>query len=111
MKRAIIDRAFLALAALVGLTGPSPVLMASQEYQSPAIFWLDNRLPSRGLDAPVLDWQGNRLAGTEWRIELYGGSAPDSLSPAIALDKGGRLLTGFHSPGYFRGASSQLAVL
>lgn len=98
-------------ALLAGAAACIPIAIASDQLQPRSIFWLDNRFPSRGLDAPVLDWQGNRLVGAEWRIELFGGPAPDSLSPAIALDKGSRLTTGFYAPGYFRGASSQLGVV
>lgn len=34
------------------------------------------------LDAPVFDSDGSRLFGTNYVAQLYGGSAPDSLSPA-----------------------------
>ncbi len=36
------------------------------------------------IDAPILDSAGNRLFGTNYAVELYGGPTPDSLQPAQA---------------------------
>lgn len=39
---------------------------------------------SQGIDAPVLDSTGIRLAGPNYRAELYGSTVPDSLAPALS---------------------------
>jgi hypothetical protein len=61
--------------------------------------------------APVRDWNGNWLAGADWRVELYGGSAQDSLQPAINLLYGTREIVSLYLPGYFRSGSGSLSVL
>jgi len=38
-----------------------------------------------GLDAPVFDFWGNRLSGSIYRAELYGGITPETLQPARLL--------------------------
>jgi len=45
-------------------------------------FQFRNYRPSIGLDAPVFDSAGNRLAGTNYLVILYGGPTVDSLAPA-----------------------------
>ena len=54
----------------------------------------------RGINAPIWDWTGELLAGSEWRIELYGGATVDSLSPVVHLDSS-REIIGLRRPGYF----------
>ena len=75
------------------------------------VFDLDNYHPHAGLDAPVYDWTGNLLVGADWRIELYGGATPDSLSPAVHLVFRSRQTTSLFKPGYFHSPSSSLCVL
>jgi len=74
------------------------------------IFALDNWQPHAGLNAPVYDWTGNLLAGADWRIELYGGTTPDSLSPAVHFVFRSRQTTSLFKPGYFHSPSSSLCV-
>jgi hypothetical protein len=76
-----------------------------------ATFALDNYAPQLGLNAPVYDWTGSLLSGSEWRIELYGGAAVDSLAPAIKIDFNSRGITSLSRPGYFHTPSSFLSVL
>ncbi len=54
--------------------------------------------------APVYDWTGGLLSGTQWRAELYGGWEPDSLSPGVIPDGAEgtvRAPASFSKPGYF----------
>jgi hypothetical protein len=53
--------------------------------------------------APVYDWLGNPLVGSNWRAELYGGATPDSLSPTVVYSTGIREITPFFRPGLFAG--------
>ena len=66
-----------------------------------ATFSLQNHDGFVGLDAPVYDWTGALLSGSNWRVELYGGTAPDSLSPAIGFRSNGRVIIPLWVPGYF----------
>ena len=67
-------------------------------------FVLQNIYPILGIDAPVFDAKGNRLAGTDYAVELWGGSSGDSLTPALDLNTRQRefqnFLTGI-AAGYF----------
>ena len=75
------------------------------------IFDLDNYHPHAGLDAPLYDWTGNLLTGADWRIELYGGATPDSLSPAVDyFSPRPRLTTSLFRPGYFHSPSSSASL-
>lgn len=56
-----------------------------------------------GLDAPVYDWTGGLLSGSEWVAEVYGGATPDSLSPVVGRYGVGHVLVPFVRPGYFTG--------
>lgn len=72
-----------------------------------ATFRFNNYSPSSSINAPVSDAQGNLLAGENYLAELWGGAAPDSLTPAIAVYSGQRVIIPFQSPagaGYFRDA-------
>ncbi len=67
------------------------------------IFQLTNKSASDGLDAPILDWTGSRLSGTDWRVEVYGGLDSGSLTPLVArYDPSQRYITTFPFPGYFK---------
>jgi hypothetical protein len=70
-----------------------------------ATFELRNLLVVGG-PAPVYDWAGNLLWGPDWRAELYGGAAADSLSPAVAFETDMRISAPFIAPGYFWGGGS-----
>ena len=61
---------------------------------------------SSGVDAPVYDWSGNLLSGSEWRAELYGGAISNSLSPAVGYDTYVRMQAIFIRPGYFSNPTS-----
>ena len=74
-----------------------------------ATFALRNRY--EGLDAPVYDWAGSLLWGPQWRIELYGGAASDSLSPVVDFLYGSREIVGLGRPGYFWSSNGDLAVM
>jgi hypothetical protein len=67
-------------------------------------FQFRNLNPPVGIDAPVYDAGGNRLAGTNYAAELWGGAANDSLFPTLDLGSGQRVglsfLTGAGA-GYF----------
>jgi hypothetical protein len=67
-------------------------------------FIVSNHHVGPGLGEPVYDWDGNLLSGPDWRAELYGGPAPDSLTPALLPISGSRLASTFRSPGYFWGS-------
>jgi hypothetical protein len=47
-----------------------------------ATFILSNYVPGAGLDAPVFDASGSRLAGANYVAVVYGGATRDSLQPA-----------------------------
>ncbi len=68
-----------------------------------ATFGLANWNSVYGLDAPVYDWTGSLLSGSEWVAEVYSGATPDSLSPVVGSHGVGRVLAPFVRPGYFRG--------
>jgi hypothetical protein len=55
-----------------------------------------------GIDAPVYDWNGNLLTGTNWRFELYGGATQDSLTPVVTFQGLNRASIPLWLPGYFR---------
>jgi PEP-CTERM motif-containing protein len=64
-------------------------------------FYLRNRYPGFGIDAPVSDASGTPLAGTNYLAELWGGVADDSLTPTVAAVARTRVITPFTSRGYF----------
>jgi hypothetical protein len=86
------------------------LIMATLSSHAQGTFGLVNKAPFDGIDAPVLDAKGSQLWGSEWRVELYGGAAVDSLSPAFAIQSGGREIISLHAPGYFS-SYHDLAVL
>jgi len=64
-------------------------------------FFLDNLESAHGVNAPVLDAAGNPLAGSTYAAELWGGAAPDSLSPALSAYSMERIIVPFVTRGYF----------
>lgn len=50
-----------------------------------ATFEFRNHFTVYGIDAPVFDAQGVPLAGTNYLVELYGGTAHDALESAVPL--------------------------
>jgi MYXO-CTERM domain-containing protein len=69
---------------------------------------------SPDVDAPIYDWTGARLWGADWRVELYGGAIPDSLTPVVAFGASyERFIMPLISPGDFqnRGGLGDPAVL
>jgi hypothetical protein len=93
------------LLGLLSLVWPSGRVLAQ------ASFALQNHWPSAGIDAPVFDWTGSLLSGTEWRVELYGGAAPDALSPAMDWYNRSRVIIPLSQPGYFFSWNGALSVL
>jgi hypothetical protein len=78
------------------------ILLESTLAQS--TFRLQNFNQSAGIDAPLFDAQGNRLAGANYAAELWGGVASDSLSPTVSLTSGQRVIVPFLTgtgAGYF----------
>lgn len=72
-----------------------------------ATFAMLNDSPLDGVNAPIFDSQGIPLPGPRFVAELWGGSAADSLAPALDLDvSGGRLIVPIYSAGYFYSARS-----
>jgi hypothetical protein len=59
-------------------------LWSSSAAQEAFIF--RNYRPDAGVDAPVFDAVGNRLAGTNYVAMLWGGPTPDALAPAREFD-------------------------
>jgi len=57
------------------------------------------------INAPVFDVSGNRLDGSNYVAELWGGNTPDSLTPALGYHSSQRVIIPFMSAngaGYFR---------
>ena len=84
-------------------------------YFVPANFIFANRagdlFTGERVNAPVFDWTGNLLNGSEWRFELYGGRSPDDLAQAQDWGAlGQRAVISLSHPGYFRDTRSQLVV-
>jgi len=50
-----------------------------------------------GVDAPVFDWQGNRLVGASYQAEMYGGATANSLTPTTTVDFFWRVILPFGS--------------
>jgi hypothetical protein len=65
-----------------------------------------------GWSAPVLDWQGDLLAGADWRAELYGGAVSQSLAPLVDISNHfARVIVPLFAPGGFRSDRDGLSVL
>jgi hypothetical protein len=79
------------LLVAVGMLGACPRSMAQASFV----------LQNLGLHAPVLNWDGSLLWGPEWRLELYGGATPDSLSPTVQFYTEERYITSLRGPGFF----------
>jgi hypothetical protein len=96
--------------ALVRIGTLSILLTATVLGQS--TFQFQNLVPSAGIDAPVFDADGNRLAGANYAAELWGGAMSDSLSPTIEFDSRLRVVLPFReglAAGYF-GTTESLTV-
>lgn len=77
--------------------------------QSSFLFW--NCAPPE-VDAPVCDALGTRLSGPSYLAELWGGPAPDSLTPALIFDQSRRReIVAFATDGYFFSSSAFLCVM
>ena len=90
MKKVIFLGAFLSLFGLEAL--------------AQSTFFLRNINPFSNIDAPVFDAEGNRLAGTNYAVELWGGSSSDSLAATLDFDTHQRLFLNFGTgmtAGYF----------
>ncbi|MCL5099152.1 MAG: hypothetical protein M1608_16770 [Candidatus Omnitrophica bacterium] len=59
-------------------------------------------------NAPVFDATGLPLTGTNYLVELWGGTTPDLLIPAISLEGGILHIARFYMPGYFQGGEVEL---
>jgi len=77
------------------------------------LFWFQNYYPPL-VDAPIMDAQGVRLAGSAYAAELWGGPAPDRLAPAVSYSNKERLITPFfvgQGAGYFRNNEGSATIL
>ncbi len=84
--------------SLLGLLIGSAVTVQAQ-----AIFDLVNKNRVYGLDAPIYDWTGTRLWGSDWRVEAYGGPTADSMTPLVAFGNSSeRIIMSLVLPGYFQ---------
>jgi hypothetical protein len=70
--------------------------------QAQSEFEFRNRSFVHGIDAPVFDASRSLLWGPDWRVELWGGASPDSLSPAHDWYNWNRVTIPLHAPGSFR---------
>ena len=92
------------LACTVGL---SILLISSGTAQS--TFKFQNLVALGGINAPVFDANGNRLMGTNYAAELWGGISSESLSPMLDLDSHQRVILPFSTglaAGYFFSTAS-----
>jgi hypothetical protein len=100
---------------IVSALAATTVQVAGQGQGAYATFFFNNFAlsseGSRAVDASVFDWAGNLLTGADWRAELYGGAASDSMSPVINYRGGAREIIGFWRPGYFASGEAFLCVL
>ncbi len=75
------------------------ILILSRTLVSPlkaqSTFRFENFNASAGIDAPVFDANGVRLAGTDYAAELWGGALSNSLSPTLVFDSGQRFIRPF----------------
>ena len=70
-----------------------------------------NYRPAYGITGLVYGAQGKPLEGTNYMAELWGGSTPDSLSPALIYHGKTRLIVPFITNGVFRSGESYLSIL
>ena len=75
------------------------------EAPAQSTFRFQNYVPGGvGIDAPVFDADGNRLAGSGYAVELWGGALPDPLAPTTSFFSGQRVILPFLTgigAGYF----------
>lgn len=93
--------------AVIAVVLVSPCILAQ------STFLFQNYNPAKGIDAPVFDAQGNRLAGSDYVAELWGGAAANSLTATVQFSSGQRAILPFYSgagAGYFY-YSASMAVL
>jgi hypothetical protein len=79
-------------------------LVLNSPVVAQSTYHFQNLVPSAGIDAPVFDAQGNRLAGANYAAELWGGAMISSLSPTIDFSSRQRLILPFLTglgAGYF----------
>jgi hypothetical protein len=72
-------------------------------------FRFENVNSAAGIDAPVFDAEGARLAGPNYAAELWGGVTSNSLSPTVSFFSGQRVILPFETglaAGYFTTTSS-----
>lgn len=81
----------------IAVSGGLAICHAQSEFE------FRNRSFVHGIDAPVFDASGGLLWGADWRVELWGGASPDTLSPAGDwYDWRRRVFTPLQAPGSFR---------
>ena len=68
---------------IIGFVALNSLLLPAAFGQS--TFQFLNFQPALGIDAPVYDAQGVPLEGPNYVAELWGGAAPDSLTPATTF--------------------------
>jgi len=54
---------------------------SASTLHSQSSFWIRNRILADSLDAPTYNSDGEPLEGPQYRAEVYGGPAPESLEP------------------------------
>jgi hypothetical protein len=83
--------------------------MLASTVAAQSTFRLQNFNQFYSIDAPVSDAEGNRLAGVEYAVELWGGATSDSLSPTFDFDSRQRVILPFETglaAGYFTSTAS-----
>lgn len=105
LMRVMTPRSFL-------LFGVAAAIEGETTGSAQASFELRN--VSVGVYAPVYDGNGQRLFGSQWRAEVYGGASADSLSPVVDFYDRTRAIMAFGTAGFFReppGGSDVYSVL
>jgi hypothetical protein len=77
-------------------------LLVSSAAFAQSQFAVQNYSPGSGVDAPVYNWDGTALEGTDYLAELWGGAASNSLAPVVNIGLGNqREIVPFLQNGYF----------
>lgn len=75
-------------------------LLSAASLHGQSAFILSNLEPR--VNSPVFNAGGQPLAGVDYLVELWGGAAANSLTPAVAAYTGERVIIPFGTGGYFR---------